>query len=58
MELTEQVPRPDNTNTGFLPTIYRRIVCCLWRGHRYRVVGVVFKQVVRRCDYCGKEKVY
>lgn len=43
-------------NTGIIPTMYRRIVCTLWRGHNYvRKTKFIDGPVIWKCTYCQKE---
>lgn len=45
-------------NTGVIPTIYRRIVCSLWKGHNYKRVSQEYQgKVMCKCTYCQKEKI-
>lgn len=45
-------------NKGIIPTIYRRIVCTLWKGHHYvRISPEVQGKVLLECRYCQKQKV-
>ena len=45
-------------NKVIIPTMYRRIVCALWKGHNYvRISPEVQGKVLLECTYCQKEKV-
>ena len=46
-------------NTGLIPTIYRRIICYLWKGHKYKPVSPkdIEGRALFECTYCQKQKV-
>ena len=50
----------EKENTGIIPIIYKRIICTLWKGHKFVQVSPrdIYDEALFECKYCKKLKVF